>query len=306
MERTALAWVICFLLSGLAGAADRPNPGADEAAIRKAVESYVTAYNRADAGAVASHWSRKGEYMAPSGERFKGPDKIRPALETFFSNNKGLQLNVAVFHVQFPSVDRAVEKGIAVIRRSGGEAQEILYTANHIKEDGTWKLLSVEEEESSVPVSNIAHLGQLEWLVGEWVDRDEDATVESRFQWTQNYGFINGSFLVMAQNRIQAQGTQVIGWDAAAKKIRSWIFDSTGGFGEGEWSRDGNLWTVKLKTVLNDGRRASSINIYTYVDPNTFTWQSLGREINGEPLPNIDEVTVVRKQALAATTESGK
>jgi uncharacterized protein (TIGR02246 family) len=306
MAKIALAWGICLLLSGLAGAADSPNRQADEAAIRKAVESYVEAYNRADAAAVASHWSREGEYVAPSGERFKGADKIRPALETFFSKNKGLQLKVAVSDIQFPSPDRAVEKGIAVIGRSGSEAQEILYTATHVKEDGAWKLLSVAEEESSVPVSNIAHLGQLEWLVGEWVDRDEDATVESRFNWTQNYGFISGSFRVIVQDHIQAQGTQVIGWDAAAKKIRSWVFDSTGGFGEGEWSRDGNRWTVKLKTILNNGHRASSINIYTYVDPNTFTWQSVGREVNGEPLPNIDEVTVVRKQAVAAAQQSGK
>jgi uncharacterized protein (TIGR02246 family) len=302
----AITWVICLFVSGLACAAGGSNPKADETAVRKTVDSYVEAYNRADAGAVASHWSRRGEYVAPSGERFKGPDKIRPALETFFSNNKGLQLNVAVFDVQFPSVDRAVEKGIAVIRRSGGEAQEILYTATHVKEDGTWKLLSVDERESLVPVSNIAHLGQLEWLVGEWVDRDEDATVESEFRWTQNYGFISGSFRVIAQDRIQAQGTQVIGWDPAAKKLRSWIFDSWGAFGEGEWSRDGNRWTVRLKTILNNGHRASSINIYTYVDPNTFTWQSVGREVDGEPLPNIDEVTVVRKQAVAATTGSGK
>ena len=111
---------------------------------------------------------------------------------------------------------------------------------------------------------------------------------------------------MIVQDHIQAQGTQVIGWDAAAKKIRSWVFDSTGGFGEGEWSRDGNRWTVKLKTILNNGHRASSINIYTYVDPNTFTWQSVGREVNGEPLPNIDEVTVVRKQAVAAAQQSGK
>ena len=29
--------------------------------------------------------------------------------------------------------------------------------------------------------------------------------------------------------------TQRIGWDPAAKQIRSWEFDSEGGFGEGTW-----------------------------------------------------------------------
>ena len=47
----------------------------------------------------------------------------------------------------------------------------------------------------------------------------------------------------------------------------------------------------------NGGERASSVNILTYVDRNRFTWQSMGREIAGELLPNIDEVTVVRKRS---------
>jgi hypothetical protein len=48
------------------------------------------------------------------------------------------------------------------------------------------------------------------------------------------------------------------------------------------------------------------MNIYTYVDPNTFAWQSVSREVGGELLPDIDEVTVVRKIAQKAQAESGK
>jgi hypothetical protein len=33
----------------------------------------------------------------------------------------------------------------------------------------------------------------------------------------------------------------------------------------------------------------------TYVDDNTFTWQSVNREVAGELLPNVDEVVVVRQ-----------
>ena len=68
----------------------------------------------------------------------------------------------------------------------------------------------------------------------------------------------------------------------------------------------GNRWTVKVKSVLGTGQKASSINIYTYVNPNSFTWQSVSREVDGEPLPDIDEVTVVRKNAQKAQAKSGK
>ena len=77
------------------------------------------------------------------------------------------------------------------------------------------------------------------------------------------------------------EGTQVIGWDPAADTIRSWMFDSDGGFGEGTWSKKDNSWIVKFNQVLPDGRKASATNIYTIVDGNTFTWKSIGRKVDG-------------------------
>ena len=175
-----------------------------------------------------------------------------------------------------------------------------------MKEKGTWKLLKVEEEESSVPLDTIAKLGELEWLIGDWVDQDDGGSVESTFRWAKDYAFINGTFRVTVGDQVDLEGTQVIGWDPVAKKIRSWIFDSKAGFGEGEWSRAGNRWTVKVKSILGTGGKASSMNIYSYVDPNSFTWQSVSREVDGELLPDIDEVTVVRKNAQKAQAKSGK
>jgi uncharacterized protein (TIGR02246 family) len=297
---------IVLLLSGICLAAGSPKPQADEAAIRKAVESYSEAYNRGDAGAMAFLWSREGEYVTPSGERSKGPDKIRAALETFFAKNKGIQAKVANLDVQFPAAGRAVSKGLAVVQLPGQEADEIMYTAAWIKEKGAWKLVSVEEFESPVPVAAMAQLGQLEWLMGDWVDRDEHASVETAFRWAKNYSFINGSFRVHVAGRVDMEGAQVIGWDPVTKKIRSWIFDSKGGFGQGEWTKEGNQWKVNFHSVLATGEKASAINIYTYVDPNTFTWQSTGREVNGAPLPNLEAVTVVRKESQAIKPASGK
>lgn len=306
MARLACGLGAILLLSGLCFAADSPGTPADEAAIRKAVESYVEAYNRGDAAAMASLWSKEGEYVAPGGERFKGPDKIKAALEAFFAQNKGIQAKVALLDVQFPAADRAVGKGVAVVQRAGREADEIMYTAALVKEGGAWKLASVGEEESPVPVPTMAQLGQLEWLIGDWVDSEKHASVETAFRWAKNYSFITGSFKVNVLGRDDVEGTQVIGWDPVTKKLRSWIFDSKGGFGQGEWTGRGNSWNVRVQSVLATGEKASATNTYTYVDPNTFTWQSTGREVDGEPLPNIQPVTIVRKSVQAANPASGK
>ena len=104
----------------------------------------------------------------------------------------------------------------------------------------------------------------------------------------------------MSKARWISKVHQVIGWDPVAKTIRSWVFDSQGGFGEGTGSRKGNEWVVKLSSVLSTGEKASAINTYTYVDDNMFTFQSDGREVGGEPMPDIEAVTVVRKQPIAS------
>ena len=261
--KVALGLIISSILMVSGVTAENTGLSQDEIAIRKAIESYVETYNRGDASAAASHWSRDGSYQTQTGEYAKGPDKIRSALEKFFAENKGIQVKVAIFDVQLQSPDRAIAKGFAMFHRPDEENDEVLFTATYVKEKGAWKLLKVEEEESSVPLASIAKLGELEWLIGDWVDQDDSGSVETTFRWTKDYAFINGTFRVTVGDRVDLEGTQVIGWDPVAKKIRSWIFDTKAGFGEGEWSRAGNQWTVKVKSTLGTGEKASSINIYT-------------------------------------------
>ena len=146
----------------------------------------------------------------------------------------------------------------------------------------------------------------LAWLVGEWTDDSPDATVAATVTWTKNKTFLNYSFKASAPGMDDLEGTQVIGWDPAAGTIRSWMFDSDGGFGEGTWSKKDNTWIVKFSQVLPDGRKASATNIYTLVDGNTFTWKSIGRKVDGEFLPNVEEVKIVRKTASGTVKEAGK
>ena len=46
-----------------------------------------------------------------------------------------------------------------------------------------------------------------------------------------------------------------------------------------------------------DGLKSTSVNVITCVDGDEFKWQSVNRMADGELLPNIDEVVVVRAQA---------
>jgi hypothetical protein len=165
--------------------------------------------------------------------------------------------------------------------------------ARYVKQGDKWLLKSLHEAEKAP--SHYEQLKELEWLIGEWVDTDEGASVRTTCRWTKNRNFITRSFAVSIGEITGLEGTQVIGWDPAEKVIRSWLFDSDGGFGVGVWSGKDNRWTIRALRVLPDGRKGSAVNVLRRVDEDTFTWESTGREVDGEVLPNVGPVTVSRK-----------
>ena len=142
-------------------------------------------------------------------------------------------------------------------------------------------------------------LGDLAWLTGNWVEEGDNPGVEFHGRWTGTGAFLVRAFRVAMDEESALPGLQVIGWDPAAKQVRSWTFDGTGGFGEETWSRQDDIWTIRSKYTLPDGSKAGSINVLTKLDDDTFTWKSVNREMNGELQADIDEFTVVRAEGVA-------
>ena len=87
-----------------------------------------------------------------------------------------------------------------------------------------------------------------------------------------------------------------IGWDPLNARIRSWIFDSNGGFGEGLWVKDGKKWVVGTSGVLPDGGTGGSTNSFEFVDQDSLIWKITDRDLDGQPLADA-EVKFVRKPA---------
>jgi hypothetical protein len=137
-------------------------------------------------------------------------------------------------------------------------------------------------------------LGDLAWLTGDWVEEGDEPGVEFHGRWTGTGAFLVRAFRVALDEESTLPGLQVIGWDPAAKQVRSWTFDGTGGFGEETWSRQDETWTIRSKYTLPNGAKAGSVNVLTRLDDDSFTWKSVNRDVNGELQPDIDEFTVVR------------
>jgi len=268
---------------------------ADRTAVEKAIRSYTDAFNAGDSKSLAAHWSPEAIYINPlTGNQVEGRVAIAKEFELTLSQMKGMKLVVNVESIRFISPGVAVENGTAKMVSADGKAEESIYTAIHVKRDGKWLLDRVTEEDVPVVLSHYEQLKELEWMIGTWVDADDQSRIETTCQWTRNKNFITRSFTASIQDRIDLTGMQVIGWDESAKQIRSWVFDSDGGFAEGRWVKKENRWYVTVIGTLHDGGKATSINVISYVDDNQFKWQSVSRTIDGELLPNIDEVIVVR------------
>lgn len=296
--KRALLFLVVFggAVAGRSWAQQPGEPPANETAIRKRVATYVEAFNKHDAKALADHWSPDAVYLNRiTGEEVVGRAAIAEQFSALFKKQPEVKVDVSVESIQFVSPNVAVEHGTAKVLSPKAEPDEIAYSAVYVKRDGQWLLDRVTDQAKEVVLSHYEQLRVLEWMIGRWVDRDENVRIETECNWTKNRNFLTRSFTVAIQDRIDTSGMQIIGWDPAAKTIRSWTFDSDGGFAEATWTRKGEKWFIHNKGVLADGRKASMVNVMKPVDANSFTWQTVERTAGGELLPNINEVVIVRE-----------
>jgi uncharacterized protein (TIGR02246 family) len=301
MRPKVLLQVLAILFGWMAAPALLHAATGDEAAVRAAIDSYVEAYNRGDVEAVLGHWADDAEYLLSSGERVEGREALRAVFAESLAEENRASITVTNPHVRILSDTVATEEGAATLTRPGEAPEETSYLAIYVKQGDAWKLTTVRETAvQPVSVSPAAEqLEQLAWLVGEWKDVSEDSTVSISIRWSGNNAFLVYTFKAEAPGTEPLEGTQVIGWDPVQEVIRSWMFDSDGGFGEGVWTKDNDRWVVAFEQTLPDGGHATATNVYTLADENSFTWHAFQRTLNGETLPNLHDVSIVRVQPEA-------
>ncbi len=204
------------------------------------------------------------------------------------------ELQVTIESIEFQDDNRAIERGTARVIIPGRLPMDSEYTTIQVKRNGEWKIQSISESEIRPNDIQDGQLKELAWLIGNWVDNSDEVKVETKYQWILHKHFIQSKFTVYYANHKQLNGRQLIGWDPVNKEIRSWIFDSDGGRGEGVWSKEGNVWNVHVTSILPDGSKGSSIHTYILINKESFKYGIKGRAVDGYILPNINEVTITR------------
>lgn len=281
-----------------AGAAeDGLAAAADVEALLATAETFVIAYNKGDAKTIANLFSPNAEYIDEQGYRFHGRPAIERAITACLAAHKGAQIQLSIHSLRQVAPGVAIEDGTTTLtsdKLSSGPI-ETHYTATHVKIDGNWQTVSVRETPPNGHREHQSQLQQLSWLLGDWVDEGEDTLVFSSCKPIQGGNFLLREFKMHDGGKHIISGDQRIGWDASTGEFKSWVFDSDGGYSEGVLEQDDNRWILKSVGVSTHGQPVSCTTIFTVIDQNTMTWETVDHEVAGMQIPDSDVMTVVRR-----------
>jgi uncharacterized protein (TIGR02246 family) len=279
------------------GAAEKSSDSADEQAIRASAEAFSELYNKHDAKGLAALFALKAEMVDEGGKLVRGRAEIEAEFTQQFRDEPECSTRVDIDSIRVLTPHLALEEGVARSKSAPDQPEQVTsYTCVHVKVDEKWLLASVTdfpaEPEDLTPHE---HLKELAWLVGEWLDESPDSTVHSTCDWDDSGNFLMYHFAEQIAGGISMHGTTRIGWDAVRKQFRSWVFDSTGGFTDGLWSRVDDEWIVKANGATAEGETCSSTNVYRIIDDDTYTFRSHDRIIDGELTAVINEIVIKRR-----------
>ena len=298
VQRLALASFIAIVLAAVSTVwSSDPTPDSSQkAAVHKVIAAVEECFNRGDAKGLAALWTTDGDFVGPSGERIAGSKNVEAVFQEFFTAHKNCKLRLGVVNVRLVTADVASVDAIAAMTPAPDDlAGEPRSTILLVLRDGRWRIDGIREAVGAAP-SHYGQLKELGWMVGDWASAANSASalsVHSTCDWTANGSYLIRKFTIRRKDGV-AGGTEVIGWDPRDHRIRSWIFESDGGFGESEWTRNAHGWTIKYKGVLADGSDVSATQTLVHVEADTLTLESTDRTTNGQKRPDIGKLTVKR------------
>ena len=235
----------------------------------------------------------------PEGNETRGKAAVAEMYAAAFQESPGLKVESKVEEVRFltPDVARVEGRVATFVGRPATRREFNQFSVLLVRRDGKWRIAEIREYAApAADVSPYERLQELEWMVGDWVDESDNNRVQSSVRWADNQSYLVRTYKIEIQGEKGSSGTMFIGWDPQSGQIKSWLFDSNGGHGEGLWTRTGDKeWVVKAQGVLRDGRPTSATQIHTIINKDSVKTSSIDRIIGGQVAPDIVDVVMVRK-----------
>jgi uncharacterized protein (TIGR02246 family) len=274
-------------------------PSSDEQAVRKASAAFTEALSKGDLDALMAYWAPDADFINEAGKATRGQEALTALFKTKLSELKGAKIGGKIYSVKFLRPEVAIVDGSLEITPKDGERESNRYAVVWVKSGNKWLVSSARDlpaEVEEVPSLTYPQLKSLEWMIGDWVEEGGKGNVQVKCKWAPNKSFLLMEYEVKQEGAEPLLVSQRVGWDPVNEMVRSWVFDSTGGWGEGYWTREGNKWIVGASGILADGGTGGSTNIYQFKDANTVLYRSVDRDVDGQPLADV-EAKFVRKTA---------
>ncbi len=271
----------------------------DSAAVEKAVvqvtQNFVKAFNSGKIDDLAGLFFDGAHFIDDAGNAHTGQAAIADAFTRFFKNFPGATSKMTTDSVWLVGPALAIEEGRRVVTTKDGKSSAATeYTLVMMKHEGKWKIASAREMIDDSLLTPHDRLKPLSWLVGDWVDEGADAVVSISCKWSEDKNFLLVEFAARVEGRPALKSTQRIGWDPMTQKIKSWVFDSDGGYGTGLWSQIDERWVVKSTAVLPDGQTGAATLMLEPRDKDSYIMKGFDR-FRGNEVESDFEITIVRK-----------
>lgn len=282
--------------------ADKPSAGevaaqAEAELIGRAAKRFAEAYNKHDPKALASAFTPDGELIDEDGAVTRGRDALTASFAEVFKTFPEVSVDIDVDSIDMLGTNLAFQEGYITSKAAADDpASTTRFVALHVKKDGQWLILRARDFADESPPSNYDRLRELEWMIGDWADESQGALVLSSCRWVDDNNYLLQEFQMRVGGELSMSGSMRIGWDPLSEQIKSWVFDSQGGYSDGLWTRlDDKSWLVVSRGVTRDREISTSNMVCRVIDADTATWESNSRVVGGERQDDVPSVVVKRR-----------
>jgi len=265
----------------------------DEAAIRAHLSALAAAASSADATKMSSLWAEDATYVDEDGAQTKGRQALLKRFADGLAASGKTTVSISPTSIKLIGSEAAWVEGATKRQTALGLEPAVRFTMLLRKQNGAWVIASASE--TAIADKTAAdHLNALDWIVGQWKAESGGNKVTMTAEWASNKNFIRCQFDVDKAGSERQLDSQIIGWDPTTERIVSWQFGANGGFGYANWTQRGKQWLVEADGIDQSGRRSSATNVLSLQGPDKFSWQSIGRSVNGVSVPDTETLTVER------------
>ncbi len=240
--------------------------------IQNTFATYLDAFNRHDAIAMASHWVTDGENLdLDTGNRTVGRTAVEQVFDQLFINDKSAQIEFQIESIRPIRDDVVVVDGLSQMSLTDQKPRQSRFSAVLVRHENKWLMESVRETAATANPTIPDRLQQLNWLRGFWEDISDGITASIQCEWNEQGTYLIRHYLITEEleppgsaARLAAgipgllpekdvygktvqrlSTTEYIGWDNQQGQICSWLFRSDGQTAQFTWQRNGNNWLLQ-------------------------------------------------------------